>query len=366
MSAEPDTAGFDELYSSGVVFDPAEVARVRSERGPWRELAPRAAPSEPLALGGELITPEGPREGWLVVEGDTIAQITSARPEGARPLATEAVILPGLLDLHNHPEFNVFAAWEPPQQFEHRYRWRDSPIYQQLVRDPQNELLKKVELRTETRYAEIRALVRGVTAIQGASGRDRSREEALVRNVDLQIFGERHAQTMIDLPMSDSSRADRRGLRRAQQPSLPGLVQRARSRQRRFVAPHMRTAKPEAAIERVQRRKREVDRRRRGAPLDLQVAPEVPRRVVTRERIGQRVALPACAIGRVGEPGAERADVACVLATRALRQRPAREPMLEQSRHVRELDIVAHQGGEPICRRGGSPIALPDGPGLSP
>jgi len=206
MSAEPDTAGFDELYSSGVVFDPAEVARVRSERGPWRELAPRAAPSEPLALGGELITPEGPREGWLVVEGDTIAQITSARPEGARPLATEAVILPGLLDLHNHPEFNVFAAWEPPQQFEHRYRWRDSPIYQQLVRDPQNELLKKVELRTETRYAEIRALVGGVTAIQGASGRDRSREEALVRNVDLQIFGERHAQTMIDLPMSDSSR----------------------------------------------------------------------------------------------------------------------------------------------------------------
>ena len=26
---------------------------------------------------------------------------------------TDGVILPGLIDLHGHPEFNVFAAWEP-------------------------------------------------------------------------------------------------------------------------------------------------------------------------------------------------------------------------------------------------------------
>ena len=40
------------------------------------------------------------------------------------------MILPGLLDLHGHPEFNVFAAWEPPQLFATRYLWRGSPIYQ--------------------------------------------------------------------------------------------------------------------------------------------------------------------------------------------------------------------------------------------
>lgn len=42
----------------------------------------------------------------------------------------------------------------------------------------------------------------------------------------------------------------------------------------------------------------EVDRRRRRATLDLQVATEVPRGVIARERIGQRVDLPAIAIRR--------------------------------------------------------------------
>jgi 5-methylthioadenosine/S-adenosylhomocysteine deaminase len=75
------------------------------------------------------------------------------------------VILPGLLDLHGHPEFNVFAAWEPPQLFANRYLWRASPIYQALVRDPQDRLLDAGLGDEELRYAEIRALVGGVTAI---------------------------------------------------------------------------------------------------------------------------------------------------------------------------------------------------------
>src|SRR5438477_256502 len=40
----------------------------------------------------------------------------------------------------------------------------------------------------------------GVTAIQGASGTDRRADEALVRNVDLRVFGQRRARAMIDLP----------------------------------------------------------------------------------------------------------------------------------------------------------------------
>jgi 5-methylthioadenosine/S-adenosylhomocysteine deaminase len=197
---------FDETYTAGVTFDAAEVAHERAERGPWKELAARAAPVEPIALGGELLTPEGPKRGYVVIEGDHIADIVTTKPHGVMVLATEGVILPGLLDLHNHPEFNIFAAWEPPEQFANRYRWRASDVYHQLVRDPENRLLKALPLRTQTRYAEIRALVGGVTAIQGASGRDRSREEALVRNVDLQIFGERQAQAMIDLPSGEHSR----------------------------------------------------------------------------------------------------------------------------------------------------------------
>src|SRR4051812_20068439 len=206
MAHDPP-GSFEELYAAGVTFDPADVRREHEEHGgPWRELAPRAKPAEPVALGGQVITADGAAHGWVVVQDGTIAQVSKTKPQGVLTLDTGGVILPGLLDLHNHPEFNVFAAWEPPQVFENRYIWRSSAIYHQLVRDPQNALLKAVKLKVETRYAEIRALIGGVTAIQGASGKDRSRSEALVRNVDLQIFGGRRAQAMIDLPSGKSGR----------------------------------------------------------------------------------------------------------------------------------------------------------------
>ena len=113
---------------------------------------------------------------------------------------TDGVILPGLIDLHGHPEYNVFSAWEPPKLFANRYRWRDSEEYKLVVREPWKKLTGDPSLlRDLTRYAEARALVGGATAIQGASGKYPGKEEALVRNVDLRIFGQHKARSMIDL-----------------------------------------------------------------------------------------------------------------------------------------------------------------------
>ena len=65
--------------------------------------------------------------GWVVIgDGRTITTVTSKRPEGVRVHRTDGVILPGMIDLHGHPEFNVFAPWEPPRQFVNRYAWRAS------------------------------------------------------------------------------------------------------------------------------------------------------------------------------------------------------------------------------------------------
>jgi 5-methylthioadenosine/S-adenosylhomocysteine deaminase len=196
---------FDHAYRAGVVAEiPApEATPVVS----LRELAARAAPAEAIALQGCVLTPDGPLEdGFVVVgAGQRIQAVQAQRPQGVRVHQTDAVILPGLIDLHGHPEFNVFAAWAPPGLFANRYLWRDSPIYHALVRDTQNRLLGAGLGDAELRYAEIRALVGGVTAIQGASGRNRSTEEALVRNLDLRIFGQHRARAMIDLP-SPSSR----------------------------------------------------------------------------------------------------------------------------------------------------------------
>lgn len=197
---------FERAYLGHLPPQAALTPTVPDDDGP--ELAARATPAEAFALRGYVLTPAGPvRGGYVVVSDGLIADVTTRRPAHVRILDTGGVILPGLIDLHGHPEFNVFAAWEPPKRFTNRYQWRSSAVYQALVRDPQNVLLTKLPPRTEVRYAEIRALVGGVTAIQGASGTDRRQEEALVRNVDLRIFGRRRARGMIDLPSGTTGRA---------------------------------------------------------------------------------------------------------------------------------------------------------------
>src|SRR3954469_11773299 len=207
---------FERAYRRGVYTElapppapPAPTGRQRERRDSPPRVA--AAPAHAFALRGGVLTPDAAwGDGYVVVQGGQVVAVQQATPSGVDVLDTAGVILPGLIDLHGHPEFNVFAAWEPPTLFANRYRWRSSDIYHQLVRDPQNVLIEKLPAGTELRYAEIRALVGGVTAIQGASGAGASTaNEALVRNVDLFIFGQHRARAMIDLPTESSRDAPR-------------------------------------------------------------------------------------------------------------------------------------------------------------
>jgi cytosine/adenosine deaminase-related metal-dependent hydrolase len=169
-----------------------------------------AAPAEPYALTGCVVTPDEVLDpGCVVVADGAISAVQAAPPAGVRVQDTGGVICPGLIDLHGHPEFNVFAAWEPPKEFENRYQWRQSDLYHKLVRDPQNTLKDAVPDQTQLRYAEVRALVGGVTAIQGTSELiTRLTSESLVRNVDKWIFGQHRARAMIDLPSATGRAKD--------------------------------------------------------------------------------------------------------------------------------------------------------------
>jgi len=181
---------FAKAYARGITEELPEPTR-RS----------RALPPAPFALHGAVITPDGAwSSGYVTVANGVIERVSKRKPTDVAVLATDGVILPGLLDLHGHPEFNVFAAWEPPKLYDNRYAWRRSKPYQALVRDPQNILLTQVPPKTQTRYAEVRALVGGVTGIQGASGASSASSEPLVRNLDQWAFGAHRARSMIDLP----------------------------------------------------------------------------------------------------------------------------------------------------------------------
>jgi hypothetical protein len=172
----------DDLYFGGIGDEPMDEP-------PPPRLA--VAPGREFALKGCVITPDQRiDDGFVHVVGDRIVAVGAAAPgPGVQVVNTAGVILPGLIDLHGHPEFNVFAPWEPPRTYARRRTWRASGEYRKVVRDPWNHLTEAVAgepllLPLMTRYAEARALVTGVTALQGASAKYPDPTESLVRNVD--------------------------------------------------------------------------------------------------------------------------------------------------------------------------------------
>jgi len=204
---------FDQAYYTGI--DRAVRPAPASDPASRDAAAPSSAAlaAEPVALGGSVIRAGGSlARGWIVVEGDRIAEIRTTKPTGMTAIATGGVILPGLIDLHGHPEYNVFSAWEPPKTFINRGQWRDSTEYDVLVKKPWSELTSggtSSSIKTSmTRYAEVRAVTGGVTAIQGASQDYPKKAEALVRNVDLVVFGQQIARSTIDFGRLDPDRTE--------------------------------------------------------------------------------------------------------------------------------------------------------------
>ncbi len=194
---------FDDAYATGV---PQQVRapRAADQTGHLPRTPTAAATGDrPVALGGSVITPSGTlARGWVVVSGDRIVEVRATRPSGMLAVPTGGVLLPGLIDLHGHPEYNVFSAWEPPKTYINRGQWRDSEEYDALIKTPWSRLTKagtSTSVKTSmTRYAEVRAVVGGVTAIQGASKDYPKKAEALVRNVDLVVFGQQVARSTVD------------------------------------------------------------------------------------------------------------------------------------------------------------------------
>ena len=192
--ADPFEAG----YTAGVLeADPAPAHPADTTVPP---------PVREFALAGCVLASDRvlPR-GFVRCGGPMLGAITDTPPSGVEIVETDGVILPGLVDLHGHPEYNVFAPWEPPTTYANRGAWRGSPEYEKLVKAPYGRFRAADLVPTLTRYSEIRALVGGVTAVQGASVSAQVLEEALVRNIDRRIFGQHRGRSIIDV---DSVRGD--------------------------------------------------------------------------------------------------------------------------------------------------------------
>jgi|HubBroStandDraft_5_1064220.scaffolds.fasta_scaffold40534_2 5-methylthioadenosine/S-adenosylhomocysteine deaminase len=139
------------------------------------------------ALKGTIVTPDQVIErGFVLVAGDKIQAVGSDTelPPGVRVVEASGLILPGFIDLHNHLTWNLFPRWKPSKEFANRYEWQQIPAYGIALSTPHAELFKS-DLGCEmNRYAEVKAITEGETAVVGSLFPPQECIEGLARNLD--------------------------------------------------------------------------------------------------------------------------------------------------------------------------------------
>src|SRR5262245_43621157 len=152
-----------------------------------------------LVLLGQVLTVDRDRrvhEKGAVFVHDGV--IETVQPESASPpagfakaarLRTEGLIAPGLIDLHNHLAYNTLPLWIGRNKaYTTRYQWPGAPTYQSEVSNPA-QALGIAAPAAALRFAEVKAVVGGVTAIQGSPPVTRAFPAWMVRNVEKEAIG---------------------------------------------------------------------------------------------------------------------------------------------------------------------------------
>lgn len=144
-------------------------------------------------LTGTIVTPDQViREGSVLIKGEKIMEVGAGVtvPAGAIVVPVEGIILPGMIDLHDHLVWNVFPRWKPPMLFHDRYEWQETDAYAAALKNPESDLIKAGLGCEMERYAEIKAIVGGATSVVGSlppSPQDPHANECikgLARNLD--------------------------------------------------------------------------------------------------------------------------------------------------------------------------------------
>ena len=130
-------------------------------------------------LKGTIVGPSGPFEGEVLVQGDTIqcaAKSCASSPGVASAVVvdTKGIILPGLIDTHNHILFDTFdeTDWSPPKTYTNHNQWPSDARYGAMVDAKQymNGELSTLDLGCEmNKYGELKGVIAGTTSIAGAA-----------------------------------------------------------------------------------------------------------------------------------------------------------------------------------------------------
>lgn len=126
---------------------------------------------------------------------EAVQPVRRRRPAGfarAPLVSTGGIITPGLMDLHSHLAYNSLPLWVAPKTtpYQTRYQWPGAVTYGRDISNPAQALGIAAAAAT-LRYAEVKAIVGGVTAIQGSPPLTRAFPGWMVRNVEKDPVGGR-------------------------------------------------------------------------------------------------------------------------------------------------------------------------------
>ena len=141
------------------------------------------------------------QSGAVYIDGGRIEAVAPARkrpPAGYRDaprVSTGGLISPGLIDLHNHLAYNFIPLWLAPREtpYATRYQWPGAATYGRDISNPA-QAIGITAAAAALRYAEVKAVVGGVTAIQGSPPLTRPFPGWMVRNIEKESFPDRPGQ----------------------------------------------------------------------------------------------------------------------------------------------------------------------------
>jgi cytosine/adenosine deaminase-related metal-dependent hydrolase len=134
---------------------------------------------------------------WIGDDGN-VAAVTRGRAKG--PAGSDgapvvdvgtSLVIPGLVDLHNHLAYNTLPLWTEPKRttpWPDHNSWTRAESYAASTTWPAYALITACPEELLA-FVEVRALVGGTTSIQGSPPSNKPRDGWMVRNIEDETFG---------------------------------------------------------------------------------------------------------------------------------------------------------------------------------
>ncbi len=189
------------LQSSGTRNDPVALDVTLKDGGGDGEVYDLR---DGLIIRGDIVTMNDDltviENGRLVIQEKMIVAVLDSDDElpseldlgGAKTIDSDGYIFPGLINGHNHVHYNCMPIWDAPGTYTNRYQWNSGDSYKNHVTYP-NKALKESKYYNvfgeAMKYAEVKELVSGTTAVQNSKMQTKGYEKMMVRNIEFPNYG---------------------------------------------------------------------------------------------------------------------------------------------------------------------------------